>query len=98
MFGLAEPQAARLPYELIDKPGVEFRRETVTAIDPDRRSVTTEVGSYEADVLVIALGADYDFAATPGLAEAGEFYSVAGAERMRDVLKREHVPSPLWKL
>jgi sulfide:quinone oxidoreductase len=86
MFGLAEPQAARLPYELIDKPGVEFRRETVTAIDPDRRSVTTEVGSYEADVLVIALGADYDFAATPGLAEAGEFYSVAGAERMRDVL------------
>ena len=35
--------------------------------------------------LVIALGADYDLDATPGLAEGGnEFYSVAGAERLRD--------------
>ena len=39
--------------------------------------------TYEADVLVVALGADYDIDATPGLAEAGnEFYSVAGAERL----------------
>ena len=38
-------------------------------------------------MLVLALGADYDVAATPGLAEAGnEFYSVAGAETLRDVL------------
>ena len=36
--------------------------------------------TYDADVLVVALGADYDLDATPGLAEAGnEFYSVAGA-------------------
>ncbi len=34
-------------------------------------------------MLVIALGADYDMDATPGLAEGGnEFYSVAGAERL----------------
>jgi len=33
------------------------------------------------------LGADYDINATPGLAEAGnEFYSFAGAERLREVL------------
>ena len=38
-------------------------------------------------MLVVALGADYDVAATPGLAEGGhEFYSVAGATRLRDVL------------
>ncbi len=47
----------------------------------------TDLGTYEADVLVVALGADYDVAATPGLAEAGhEFYSVAGAEAVRDLL------------
>ena len=68
-------------------------RETVTAIDPDARRVTTDAGVHEADVLVIALGADYDMDATPGLAEGGnEFYSVAGAERLRrdhpDVLAR----------
>ena len=47
----------------------------------------TDAGEYEADVLVVALGADYDLDATPGLVEAGnEFYSVAGAERMRGVI------------
>ena len=47
----------------------------------------TDLDAYEADFLVVALGADYDVAATPGLAEAGnEFYSVAGAETLRDVL------------
>jgi sulfide:quinone oxidoreductase len=49
--------------------------------------VTTDRDAHEADVLVVALGADYDLGATPGLAEGGnEFYSVAGAERLRDVL------------
>ena len=38
-------------------------------------------------MLVVALGADYDVEATPGLTEGGnEFYSFAGAERLRDVL------------
>ena len=38
-------------------------------------------------MLVVALGADYDLGATPGLVEGGnEFYSVAGATRLRDVL------------
>jgi len=49
--------------------------------------VTTDQGSYEADVLAVALGADYDMAATPGFDEGGfQYYSVAGAERMRDIL------------
>jgi sulfide:quinone oxidoreductase len=87
MFGHAEPKAVRLPYDDFAKPGVRFSRETVTAIDPDARRVTTDAGEYDADVLVVALGADYDLAATPGLEEAGsEFYSVAGAERVREIL------------
>jgi sulfide:quinone oxidoreductase len=76
-----------LPYADISKEGVEFRRERVTSIDPEGRRVITDGGSYEADILVVALGADYDFAATPGLEEGGyEYYSIPGAERMRDVL------------
>ena len=62
-------------------------RETVTAIDPEARRVTTDAGVHEADVLVVALGADYDIDATPGLAEGGnEFYSVAGAERLAAII------------
>ena len=87
MFGRAAPESVRLPYADFVKPGVRFLRETVTAIDPEARRVTTDRGVHDADVLIVALGADYDFEATPGLA-AGEheFYSVAGAERLREVL------------
>ena len=87
MFGRTTPDAVRLPYRDIAKPGVRFLQETITAIDPEARRVRTDAGTHEADVLVVALGADYDLDATPGLAEAGnEFYSVAGAERLAELL------------
>ena len=87
MFGRTTLDAVRLPYRDIAKPGVRFLQETITAIDPEARSVTTDGGVHEADVLVVALGADYDLDATPGLAEGGnEFYSVAGAERLGELL------------
>ncbi len=87
MFGRQTADAVRLSYNHVVKPGVRFRRETIVAIDPVTRVVTTNGGTHSADVLVVALGADYDLNATPGLSEGGnEFYSVAGAERLRDVL------------
>jgi len=87
LFGKAEASALRLEYRDLVKPGVEFRQERITAIDPAPRHVTTDGGSYDADVLVVALGADYDMDAVPGFAEGGlEYYSIAGAERMRDAL------------
>jgi sulfide:quinone oxidoreductase len=85
MFGRRTLEEVRLPYAAIAKPGVRVLRETITAIDAERRRVTTSQGTHDADVLVIALGADYDLAATPGLAEGGnEFYSVAGAAGLRE--------------
>jgi sulfide:quinone oxidoreductase len=87
MFGRALPDAVRLAYSEIAKPGVRLVQETITAIDPEARRVTTDAGIHEADVLVIALGADYDMDATPGLAEGGnEFYTVAGAERLAGII------------
>lgn len=87
MFGRRPASDVWHPYRDITKPGVEFRQETVTSIDPERRQVVTDAATYDADILVVALGADYDMAATPGLAEDGyEFYTPAGAERARDAL------------
>ncbi len=87
MFGRTTVEAVRLAYRDIAKPGVRVLRETITAIDPEARRVTTDAGAHEADFLVIALGADYDMDATPGLAEGGnEFYSVAGAERLAGII------------
>src|SRR2546423_3139623 len=87
LFGKAETSAVQLRYRDLVKPGVEFRQERVTAIDPAARHVTTDQGSYDADVLVVALGADYDLDATPGFAEGGlEYYSIAGAAGRPDAL------------
>jgi sulfide:quinone oxidoreductase len=87
MFGRTTLDAVRLAYRDIAKPGVRVLRETVTAIDPENRRVSTDAGIHEADTLVIALGADYDMDATPGLAEGGnEFYSLAGAERLAEII------------
>jgi sulfide:quinone oxidoreductase len=82
LFGRAESDAVRVSYSALSKPGVRLLRERVLAIDPEARSVTTDRGRYDADVLVVALGAGYDVNSTPGVS-GSEFYSVPGAERLR---------------
>jgi len=88
MFGRTTLDAVRLPYKNFVKPGVRFLQESIASIDPVAKRVTTERGIHESDFLVVALGADYDFDATPGLAEATEFYTVAGAKRLSEILPR----------
>ena len=87
MVGTRTLDDARLRYAEIATPQVGFRQETVVSIDPERRHVVTDRGSYDADVLVVALGADLAPELTPGLLECGhEFYSPAGAAAVRDLL------------
>jgi sulfide:quinone oxidoreductase len=87
MFGRAEPAAVHHPYAGLVKPGVRFVQSTIRSIDPVARRVETDAGPFEADILVVALGADLDPGATPGLVEGGhEFYTVEGAFALRDVL------------
>jgi sulfide:quinone oxidoreductase len=87
MFGRTLPTAVLHPYRDIVKPGVQFVQTTIRAIDPHGKRVETDAGVFEADVMVVALGADLDPSATPGLLEAGhEFYTVPGAFALRDVL------------
>jgi len=87
MFGRVDPATVRLPYARLSKPSVRFVQERAVSIDPEHRRVTTDKSQYQPDILVIALGADLDPAATPGMVEEGtEYYSVDGAERVRTVL------------
>ena len=89
MFGRTTPEAVHHSYDDVVRPGVTFVRSTVRAIDPAARRVETDAGTFTGDVLVVALGAELDPAATPGLVEAGhEFYTNAGAYAVRDVLER----------
>ena len=87
MFGRLVADAVVHPYRDLVKPGVRFVPTTIRSIDPGQRRVETDAGSFDADVMVVALGADLDPAATPGLVEGGyEFYSMPGALAVRDVL------------
>jgi sulfide:quinone oxidoreductase len=87
MFARRTMDEVRISYRNITKPGVTFRQESVLSIDPGHKRVVTNAGVYDADVLVVALGADLAPEATPGLDECGyEFYSPGGAARVRDLL------------
>jgi sulfide:quinone oxidoreductase len=88
MFGRRQPEQVLHRYAQMVSPSVRFIGATVTGIDPATRRVETTAGEFDADVLVVALGADLHPEATPGLVEGGhEFYTVAGALRARDALR-----------
>ncbi|MGN6693810.1 MAG: NAD(P)/FAD-dependent oxidoreductase, partial [Aquihabitans sp.] len=87
MFGRTTADAVRHSYADVVKPGVAFVQAEITAIDPTAKRVETTAGTYEGDVLVVALGADLHPDLTPGLVAGGnEFYTVAGAFETADVL------------
>lgn len=88
MFGRLRQDEVIHPYADLVEPGVRFVKAEVEEIDPGERLVTTSAGTFDADVLVVALGADLDPAATPGLLEGGhEFYTEEGAFATREVLE-----------
>jgi sulfide:quinone oxidoreductase len=88
MFGRTAAEKVHHSYRDIVKPGVQFVQTTVRAIDPATRLVDTDAGEFTGDALVVALGADLDPAATPGLVEGGhEFYTEPGAFACRGVLE-----------
>jgi len=89
MFGRVTADHVVHRYADMAMPGVRFVRSAVRSLDPAARRVVTDGGVFEADILVVAMGADLDPAATPGLTEGGhEFYTIAGAFALRGVLER----------
>ena len=71
MFGKRLPSEVFHSYQDINKPGLRFVQAAISSIDPKAKRVDTDAGSFEGDIIVVALGADLDPAATPGLVEAG---------------------------
>lgn len=89
IFGRLSAGAVMHPYAALAKPGVRFVRTVIRSIDPHAKRIETDAGPFEGDVLVVALGADLDPSATPGLVEAGhDFYTPEGAFALREVLER----------
>lgn len=88
MIGKPTEPAVNHGNRTLKQPGVRVVRASIDSIDPVARRVTTDAGTFEADYLVVALGADLDPAATPGLVDSGyEDYSYAGAVAARTALE-----------
>lgn len=68
--------------------GVNFLHAEVQRIDPSRGEVVTSSGTLKADFLIIAMGANLNMAAVPGLDQAAQtFYTLDGAVNLRHVLE-----------
>jgi sulfide:quinone oxidoreductase len=67
--------------------GISVLEEAVEKIDPASREVKTSKSTIAGDYLVIALGAELNRAAIPGLDQAETFYTLEGAIQLGKVLK-----------
>jgi len=68
---------------------VELVVEKATKVDPEKRTVTlAQGGTLEYDYLVVATGSRLDRDAVPGYADTHDFYSMEGALRLREELRR----------
>jgi NADH:ubiquinone reductase (H+-translocating) len=83
---LATPDVATsLRQSLRGHPNVDVKRQEVTSVNPDTRTVTTREGeSYQGDFLVLAAGSQANFFGTTGAKEnAYPLYSLEEAQRLR---------------
>src|SRR2546423_8963386 len=88
MFGRATDDAVLHRYADITKPGVKVVKAEITAIDPVAKHVDTTEGAFDADILVIALGADvHPEAIFFNDAAATEIYTPGSAFALRGVLE-----------
>jgi sulfide:quinone oxidoreductase len=76
------------PLQVLARNGIELVRGEIARIDPAARSADVNGQTLGGDALVIALGAEYDLSAVPGLAAAGHcLYTLEGATAARDALQ-----------
>ncbi|MGK2876987.1 MAG: NAD(P)/FAD-dependent oxidoreductase [Solirubrobacterales bacterium] len=84
MYGRVDEDHVKHRYADLVKPGVTFVHAEITKIDGAAKRVETSAGEFEADILVVGLGANLDCSVTPGLnAGVNEFYTEAGAFAQR---------------
>lgn len=88
MTGTRQAEQVQRPWAALKEPRFTLVPGPVTALDPVGKAVVSGQTRWEGDALIIALGADLDAGAIPGLADApGNFYTVAGAQQVWDRLR-----------
>ena len=88
MTGLRKAEQISRPLARLERKGVEVLHGEIEGLDPAKREIVVEGQTIGAGHLVVSLGAELAPELVPGLADAGHnFYTLAGAEGLRDALK-----------
>ena len=88
MTGTRHRDQVQRPLAALKERNITVIDTPITALNPEAHTVVAGDTSWTGDVLLIALGADLDPSAIPGLAgEPGNFYTVPGAEAVWNQLK-----------
>jgi sulfide:quinone oxidoreductase len=88
LVGQRSAEQISRPLPALARSGIELVRGEIARIDPAARRVEVDGRTLTGDALVVALGAEYDLTAVPGLAEAGHcLYTLEGATAARDTLR-----------
>jgi sulfide:quinone oxidoreductase len=69
LFGIGTLEDGERSRETLTERGVPFLRREVREIEPERRRIVTDEGTFDGDYLVVALGAEPRPDLVPGLAE-----------------------------
>lgn len=93
IMGWREPRQLQVPLEsVLPRRGIRFVHAQVRGLDPVSREVATEHQRFQYDVVIIASGAELDYAAVPGLGPEGghthSTFTVEEATRAHAALAR----------
>lgn len=88
MTGNRKSKDITRPLARLEKKNIDIIHGNINKIDPKSKTIEVDGTEYTGDYLVIALGADLDPDAVPGLSDGGySFYTLDGAEKFRDAWK-----------
>lgn len=93
IFGWRDPAQIQIPLERpFTRRGIRYVHEEVRELDPDKGEVRTASANFPYDILLIASGAELDYAAVPGLGPDGghtqSTFTASEAVLARDALAR----------
>jgi len=87
MLGWRDPSRISRELGLLKNKGIDYVNAEVLEIEPENRLVKTTAGDFDGDFLIVALGAELNPRAIPGLSEAAHTpYSLEGAAALRDAI------------
>ena len=87
MLNQRQPHQLTRDLRAFNRKGIRYVRGEVTAIEPDKRKVKISTREFSYDYLIVALGAEADTEAIPGLSAAYNIHDLDSMVKLRNSLR-----------